>query len=186
MRKKLDNMRKKVKLGQKYSKINLYNSSYVYGLPTPKQDNIANLIYNTYGNKADKVRKKKYETFIAEKIKLHKRPKIVIRYINPKVEEMKKKEEERKANILDIPFNNFLKEKKGKPLYKLKMFRNVGSKVAEDIRRFRTFKPLMNKITSKSQEMHENSINKIINEITNDVHQKDNSELLKNDLMNNK
>ena len=66
------------------------------------------------------------------------------------------------------------------------MFRNVGSKVAEDIRRFRTFKPLMNKITSKSQEMHENSINKIINEITNDVHQKDNSELIKNDLMNNK
>ena len=79
MRKKLDNMRKKVKLGQKYSKINLYNSSYVYGLPTPKQDNIANLIYNTYGNKADKIRKKKYETFIAEKIKLHKRPKKVLR-----------------------------------------------------------------------------------------------------------
>ncbi len=42
--------------------------------------------------------------------------KVIPRFISPKVEEMKKKEEERKANLLDNPLEYFDK-KDGKPLY---------------------------------------------------------------------
>jgi hypothetical protein len=52
LRKKLGNIRKKVKKGHKPEKI-VPNTEQVYGLPSPKHESIADLIYNTYGNKAE-------------------------------------------------------------------------------------------------------------------------------------
>ena len=126
-----------MKKGQKQKKINLPNTEHVYGLASPKHEDIADLIYNTYGNKAEEDLKKSYDTFIAEKSKVYHRPKVVPRFISPKVEEMKKKEEERKANDLDAIFEEEKKEPE-KPLYKLKMFMNVGSKVTEGLKKFKT------------------------------------------------
>ena len=187
MRIKFGNIRQKIKVGHKPQKILYPNNSCVYGLPTPKQEGIKDLINNTYGNKADEILKKNYENFIKKKSKVNKIEKVIPRFISPKVEEMKKKEEERKANLLDNPMEYFDK-KEGKPLYKLKMFRNIGSKVAQGIRQFRTFKPIMPKKNNKSQEFNDNDINKIINKVQNEVEQKEknNLEIIEKDLVDNK
>ena len=167
-------IRKKMKQGVKKTNIVLPDEDFVYGLPNPPHEDIADLIYNTYGNKAEESIKQEYENYIAQKSKVYRRPKVIPRFINPKVEEMKKKEEERKANSLDAPIEeeNLEEEKKEpeKPLYKLKMFLNVGSKVAEGIKKFKTYKPY------KIKEHHEeesDAINKIISDVQEDVKQKE-------------
>ena len=87
---------------------------------------------------------------------------------------MRKKEEERKANSLDAPFGeeNLEEENKEpeKPLYKLKMFLNVGSKVAEGIKKFKTYKPFKVK---KSVEEENDGINKVIKDVQEEVKQKE-------------
>ena len=181
LRKKLD-IRKKVKKGEKQKKINLPNNDRVYGLASPKHEDIADIIYNTYGNKAEEDLKKSYEAFIAEKSKVYHRPKVVPRFISPKVEEMKKKEEEKKMNNLDN--EEYLEEKKDeKPLYKLKMFLNVGSKVAEGIKKFKTFKPnLINKNENKiKKNLNEGDtgINKVIEDVKKNVEEKEKVEEMK-------
>ena len=46
------------------------------------------------------------------------------------------------------------------------MFQDVGSKVAENIRKFRTFKPLLNKKSiNKSQEFDVNVIDNVISDV---------------------
>ena len=185
MRKKLENIRKKVKIGQKPKKLLYASKSFVYGLPTPKQEGIADLIYNAYGNKAEEILKKNYEVFIKKKSKYHKIGNVIPRFISPKVEEMKKKEEEKKANLLDNSLE-FLDKKDNKPLYKLKMFQDVGSKVAEGIRNFKTFKPIVSRKNIKIQEFNENDNNKIINKVQKNLFQKENIELIDKDLTINK
>ena len=164
MRKKYENIRKKIKIGQKPKKLVYASRSQVYGLPSPKNEPIANLIYNIYGNESEEILNKNYEEFIAQKSKINKTEKVVPRFISPKVEEMKIKEENRKANI----FDNYTE----KPLYKLKMFQDIGSKVAENIRKFRSFKPLMQKNINKSQEFDLNGVDKLIEKLQNDIEQK--------------
>ena len=159
LRKKLD-IRKKVKKGQKQKKMSLPNNDHIYGLASPKHEDIADIIYNTYGNKAEENLKKSYEAFIAEKSKVYHRPKVVPRFISPKVEEMKKKEE--------------------KPLYKLKMFLNVGSKVAEGLKKFKTFKPNENAIKkNKNKEGAESGIGKVIEDVKKNVEEKEKVEEMK-------
>ena len=175
-RKNID-IRKKMKHGENHQKLFLPPEDFVYGLPYPPRDSISDLIYNTFGNKAEEELKKDYEAFIAEKSKIYRRPKVVPRFISPKVEEMKKKEEERKANLLDAPIDEVLEEEENKepekPLYKLKMFQNVGSKVAEGIKKFKTYKPLDTKPTIKEENT---GINKIINDVQEDVKQREKAE----------
>ncbi len=167
-RKNVD-IRKKMKQGGKKRTIELPPEDFAYGLPGPAHEDIADVIYNTYGNRAEEMIKKEYEAFIAEKSKVYRRPKVVPRFISPKVEEMKKKEEERKANSLDAPIEEEKKEPE-KPLYKLKMFLDVGSKVAENIKKFKTYKPF--KIKSHVEE-ESDAINKIITDVQEDVKQKE-------------
>ena len=169
-RKNVD-IRKKMKQGGKQTKIELPPEDFAYGLPSPKHENFADVIYNTYGNRAEEIRRNDYEAFIAEKSKIYRRPKVIPRFISPKVEEMKKKEEERKANSLDAPLEELEENKEPeKPLYKLKMFQNVGSKVAEGIKNFKTYKPF--KVHQSVQE-EDNGINKVINDVQEDVKQKE-------------
>ena len=87
---------------------------------------------------------------------------------------MKKKEEERKANSLDAPIEEENTEEENKepekPLYKLKMFQNVGSKVAEGIKKFKTYKPFRLKTDVEEEN---NRMNQIINDVQEDVKQKE-------------
>ena len=167
-------IRKKMKQGVKKTNIVLPDEDFVYGLPNPPHEDIADLIYNTYGNKAEESIKQEYENYIAQKSKVYRRPKVIPRFINPKVEEMKKKEEERKANSLDAPIDEVKEEEENKepekPLYKLKMFLNVGSKVAEGIKKFKTYKPLKIKTDVEDEK---DKIDKIINDVKEDVKQKE-------------
>jgi len=167
-------IRKKMKQGAIQKNIVLPDHDFAYGLPYPPRENIADLIYNTYGNRAEDQIKKEYEEFIAEKSKVYRRPKVVPRFISPKVEEMKKKEEERKANSLDAPIEEEKLEEENKepekPLYKLKMFQNVGSKVAEGIKKFKTYKPYRLKTDVEEEN---NRMNQIINDVQEDVKQKE-------------
>ena len=132
--------------------------------------------------------KKDYEEFIDEKSKIYRRPKVIPRFISPKVEEMKKKEEERKANMLDAPLEeeNVEEENKEpeKPLYKLKMFQNVGSKVAEGIKKFKTYKPFVHEHEKKEKkiEEEETGINKVIDEVKKDVEKKEEIEQIGNEI----
>ena len=167
MRKKLSNLRKKIKIGPKHPFKLIRNSSYVFGLSKPKNENMADLIYNIYGNKAEELINKKYEEFITEKSKRKFTPSSTPRYISPKVKEMKRKEEERKANLLS-DINIYEKEKP--VLYKLKMFQNVGSKVTERIKKFKTFKPIM---YNKNKDINRS----ITNEVQNDIKKKEQIDL---------
>ena len=172
-RKNVD-IRKKMKQGGKQKNLVLPEEDFAYGLANPPHEDIADLIYNTYGNRAEEMIKKDYEDFIAEKSKIYRRPKVVPRFISPKVEEMKKKEEERKANMLDAPIEEENVDEQNKepekPLYKLKMFQNVGSKVTEGIKKFKTYKPF--KVKHNIEEEN-NGINKIINDVQEDVKQRE-------------
>ena len=76
LRKKLNNIRKKVKQGQKHITENIPYSNRVFGLASPKHEDIADIIYNTYGNKAEEDLKKSYEAFISQKSKVYHRPKL--------------------------------------------------------------------------------------------------------------
>ena len=190
IRKKLDGIRKKVKQGHKHPKIDIQpNKDRIYGLASPKHEDIADIIYNTYGNKAEEDLKKNYEAFIAKKSKVYHRPKVVPRFINPKVEELKKKEKEKKANMLDELFEEEKKEPE-KPLYKLKMFQNVGSKVAEGLKKFKTYKPhnSINCLKEKKElkiEKEEEGINKVIEDVKKDVEKKEEIEQIANEITNN-
>ena len=53
-------------------------------------------------------------------------------------EEEERKEKEKEKNIVDPLDENVEKEP---PLWKMRMFRDVGSKVAEDVKKFKTYKP---------------------------------------------
>ena len=184
LRKQLDGIRKKVKKGRKRPEIDLPSKERIYGLASPKHEDIADLIYNTYGNKAEEDLKKNYEAFIAEKSKVYHRPKVVPRFINPKVEELKKKEEEKKANALDFLFEEEKKEPE-KPLYKLKMFQNVGSKVTEGLKKFKTYKPSHNCAKEKKEqkiEKEEEGINKVIEDVKKDVEKKEEIEQIGNEI----
>ena len=77
-------IRKKMKQGAIQKNIVLPDEDFAYGLPYPPRENIADLIYNTYGNRAEDQIKKEYEEFIAEKSKVYRRPKVVPRFISPK------------------------------------------------------------------------------------------------------
>ena len=184
LRKKLGNIRKKVKQGHKPQKLNIPNTDRVYGLPSPKHEDIADIIYNTYGNKAEEDLKKSYEAFISEKSKVYHRPKVVPRFISPKVELMKKKEEERKANNLDLPLIEEENKEPEKPLYKLKMFQNVGSRVAEEIKKFRTYKPFIAKHEKKEikEEIEKTGIDKVIEDVKKDVEKKEEIEQIGNEM----
>lgn len=129
-------------------KIILPEEGFAYGLPYKDREDIKDLIYNTYGNRAEELLRKEYENFITQKSQVFRRPpKVVPRFISPKVEEMKKKEEEKRANEgLDVVVekeggdeDGYEEVKEEKPLYKLKMFQSVGSKIAEEVKKFKTY-----------------------------------------------
>ena len=185
-RKNID-IRQKVNHGGKAKKIILPDENFVYGYSTKSPETFKDVINYTYANRAEELIKKDYEQFINEKTKVRsKPPKVIPRFISPKVEEMKKKEEERKANSLDYVPNeeeNKKKEnkkdeneeeeteeqKEQKPLYKLKMFQNVGSRVAESIKQFKTFK----QYRLKKPVEDNNGIDKIINKVQNEIKQQE-------------
>ena len=138
-------IRKKPIEGKLNREIKLPPDDFAYGIQNRPSTPIKLVVNNAFGNKAEFLIKKEYNKFIKERSKIFKGPpKIVCRYINPKVFELREKEEEerkekeREKNLVDPLDENVEKEP---PLWKMRMFRDVGSKVAEDVKKFKTYKP---------------------------------------------
>jgi hypothetical protein len=171
-RKNID-IKQKKKIGSKDKKINLPPVDFVYGKPNRPPTPIKEVINNDYGNKAETQIRKEYKKYLRQKSHaVFRPPKVVPRFINPKVEELRRKEEEKKKNSLDANLSDELSGKKDeKPLYKLKMFLNVGSKIAESIKQFKTYHPYKKR---EKPNMKDNGIDHVINQLQEEIKQNEN------------
>ena len=125
-------IRQKVRKGKIERKIYLPPEDFSYGLPNRPPTPFKDVIYNAYGNRAEDIIRNEYDNYIRERsIKNMKPPEVIVRYKNPKAEEFKMRELEKKGLT-----TGFEKKENEKPLYKLKMFQDVGSKVAEEVKLF--------------------------------------------------
>lgn len=170
-RKSID-IKQKKKEGSKDRKIILPPDDFVYGMPNRPPTPIKDVINNQYGNKAEAIIKNEYRKFIRNRSQQNLRPpKVIPRYINPLVEIMKKKEEEKKMNSLDANLDeeDIFGKKDEKPLYKLKMFQSVGSRVAEGIKQFKTYHPY-----KKKDKLNDEGLNNLINKVQEEIKQKEN------------
>ena len=80
-------------------------------------------------------------------------------------EEEEKKEKELLANYVDpLDEENIVPEP---PLWKMRMFRDVGSKVAEDIKKFKTYAPY---------KKGENNLDKMIKNVQNEIMMTENNQ----------
>ena len=153
-------------------KIVLPPEDFVYGKPNRPPTPIKEVINNDYGNRAEAIIRNEYKKFIKQRSHANfKPPKVVPRFINPLVEIIKKREEERKKNSLDSPLDDFelFGKKDEKPLYKLKMFQSVGSKIAENIKQFKTYHPY-----KKKEKTNNDGIDHLINKVQEEIKQKEN------------
>ncbi len=172
-------IRQKMRHGKIEKKIYLPPEDFAYGLPNRPSTPFKDVIYNAYGNRAEDVIRNEYDCYIRERsVKNMRPPKVVPRYINPKVEELKRKEMEKKAGSLngydplDVPLDMLQQTKKNeKPLYKLKMFQDVGSKVAEEVKLFKTYHPY------KKKKKNDDGVDYLINKVQGEIQQNQNQNL---------
>ena len=172
-RKSID-IKQKVKNGSITKKIILPPDDFVYGKPNRPPTPIKEVINNDYGNRAEATIRNEYKRFIKHQSHANFRPpKVIPRYINPLVEEFKRREEERKKNSLDAPLSDeeLFGKKDEKPLYKLKMFQSVGSKIAETIKQFKTYHPYKKK---EKEKINDDGIDNLINKVQEEIKQKEN------------
>ena len=169
-------IRQKMRHGKIEKKIYLPPEDFAYGLPNRPPTPFKDVIYNAYGNRAEDVIRNEYDCYIRERSVKNKRPpKVIPRYINPKVEELKRREMEKKAGSLnydplDAPLDIYQNQKNEKPLYKLKMFQDVGSKVAEEIKQFKTYHPY------KKKKKNDDGVDYLINKVQGEIQQNQNQD----------
>jgi hypothetical protein len=164
-------IRQKMRHGKIERKIYLPPEQFAYGLPNRPPTPFRDVIYNAYGNRAEDIIRNEYDCYIKERsVKSTRPPKVVPRYINPKVEELKKREMEKKAGCFtgyDAPMDVMQQTRKNeKPLYKLKMFQDVGSKVAEEVKLFKTYHPY-----KKKKKVEDDGVDYLINKVQGEIEQ---------------
>ena len=165
-------IRQKVRHGKIERKIYLPPEDFAYGLPNRPPTPFKDVIYNAYGNRAEDIIRNEYDNYIKERsVKDNRPPEVITRYINPKAEEYKKRDLERKTGGNLTGYNNFenndnpYENKNEKPLYKLKMFQDVGSKVAEEVKLFKTYHPY------KKKHKIDDGIDHLINKVQGEIEQ---------------
>ena len=162
-------IRQKVRKGKIEKKIYLPPEDFAYGLPNRPPTPFKDVIYNAYGNRAEDIIRNEYDNYIRERsIRDNKPPEVITRYINPKAEEYKMRELEKKGLT-----NGFQDKEKEKPLYKLKMFQDVGSKVAEEVKLFKTYHPY------RKKQKVDDGVDYLINKVQGEIEQND-KEKMKN------
>ena len=170
-------IRQKMRHGKIEKKIYLPPEDFAYGLPNRPPTPFKDVIYNAYGNRAEDVIRNEYDCYIRERSVKNKRPpKVIPRYINPKVEELKRREMEKKAGSLEgygpMDYDQMqMTQKNDKPLYKLKMFQDVGSKVAEEVKLFKTYHPY------KKRKKVDDGVDYLINKVQGEIQQNQNQNL---------
>ena len=162
-------IRKKVRHGKIERKIYLPPEGFAYGLPNRPPTPFKDVIYNSYGNRAEDIIRNEYDNYIRERsIKDNRPPEVITRYINPKAEEYKMRELEKKGLT-----TGFQDKEKEKPLYKLRMFQDVGSKVAEEVKLFKTYHPY------RKKQKVDDGVDYLINKVQGEIEQND-KEKMKN------
>ena len=161
-------IRQKVRHGKIEKKIYLPPEEFAYGLPNRPPTPFKDVIYNAYGNRAEDIIRNEYDNYIRERsVKNSRPPEVITRYINPKAEEYKKRDLEKKTgglNDFDNMDNAYI-TKNEKPLYKLKMFQDVGSKVAEEVKLFKTYHPW------KKKKKVDDGVDYLINKVQGEIEQ---------------
>ncbi len=138
-RKNVD-IKQKIKRGNIDRNIYLPHVDFVYGKPNRPPTPIKDVINNNYGNRAEIQIRNEYSNFLKMKSFSNSSMKnILIR--NKKLLEEKKNQKIKK--------DNEKKEENLKPLYKLKMFMDVGSKVTESLKMFKSYRPFRKKLLKK-------------------------------------
>ena len=126
-RKHID-IKKKMKHGTKDKRITLPPEDFAYGMrnrtPTPVKD----VINNAYGNRAEEVIGMEYQMFMKEKQAFNKLAAKTTSHFDKLLQTRKMA-----CNVEE------------KPLYKMKMFKDIPSKVAEGVKNFKTYKPMKQK-----------------------------------------
>ena len=162
-------IRQKVRQGKIEKKIYLPPEDFAYGLPNRPPTPFKDVIYNAYGNRAEDIIRNEYDNYIRERsIKDNRPPEVITRYINPKAEEHKMRELEKKGLT-----TGFQDKEKEKPLYKLRMFQDVGSKVAEEVKLFKTYHPY------RKKQKVDDGVDYLINKVQGEIEQND-KEKMKN------
>ena len=158
-------IRQKVRHGKIERKIYLPPEDFAYGLPNRPPTPFKDVIYNAYGNRAEDITRNEYGNYIRERsVKNSRPPEVITRYINPKAEEYKMRDLERKTGGLTA-YNEIEKQENEKPLYKLKMFQDVGSKVAEEVKLFKTYHPY------KKKKKIDDGVDYLINKVQGEIDQ---------------
>ena len=168
-RKTID-IRQKVRKGKIEKKIYLPPEDFAYGLPNRPPTPFKDVIYNAYGNRAEDIIRNEYDNYIKERsIKNIKPPEVITRYINPKAEEYKMRDLEKKNGGLSGFITGYEKKdnENEKPLYKLKMFQDVGSKVAEEVKLFKTYHPY------RKKKKVDDGVDYLINKVQGEIEQND-------------
>jgi hypothetical protein len=126
-RKHID-IKKKMKHGTKDKRITLPPEDFAYRMrnrtPTPVKD----VINNAYGNRAEEVIGMEYQMFMKEKQAFNKLAAKTTSHFDKLLQTRKMA-----CNVEE------------KPLYKMKMFKDIPSKVAEGVKNFKTYKPMKQK-----------------------------------------
>ena len=150
-------IRQKIRIGHKGKKIYLPDENFTYGLPNRPSTPIKDVLSNAYGNREENIIRKEYGRYIREKsARVYGAPKVEVRYYNPQIEEMKKKEEQKKRFNL----NGYV-IKDEQPMYKMKMFKGIPSKVSQGIRQFKTFYPK----NGNKMRLEDDGVDRMINKV---------------------
>jgi len=177
-RKNID-IKQKLKRGSLDRKIYLPHEGFTYGKPNRPPTPIKDIINNNYGTLAEMNIRNEYKNFI-KKIKSQSNFNIRARFEKTKkmLEERRKKLfEERKSRIEIGNKYNSVSAKIEKPLYKLKMFMDVKSKVAENLKMFKSYRPYQKKIkiprniNNGLKESANTNIDDMINKVQEDIKQ---------------
>lgn len=123
--------------------------NFIYGMKNRPHTPIKDIINNVYGNKAEVDIRRSYERFLQERNVVKK----LVAKVTPYYLKMKAKKKG----------HDVIKEK---PMYKLKMFQDVGSKVTEGIKAFKTYKPFKT----------EGNANDIVKKVQEEIKEKENKE----------
>ena len=159
---KTADIRQKIRVGHKTKKAILPDDSFTYGMPYRIPIPIKDLIQGVFGNQAEQDIRNEYNHFCNESNKNYqKTPRVIARHYNEIIDKMKIYDQIRKRNGLDIPYNQIQNELESKkPVYKMKMFKNVESKVSQRIKEFKTYHP-NKKLENKEGKMLDNLIEHI-------------------------
>ena len=148
---------------------------FTYGKPNRPPTPIKDIINNNYGNLAEISIRDEYRNFI-RKIRSHSNLNI-----NNKLNNMRKTMEAKMKKIEEQKNKNELNDKPGGNIsaknkiehYKLKMFMDVKSKVAESIKMFKSYRPMKKKIKEKAKINNLSSIDNMINKLEDEAKQKE-------------